>query len=82
MDLRSGAMVLDVAGIGLANWTPAGFVGEVFKALGKHVLTDWTQLALANRGLDHAGIRTAGTRVPSDCAQIVHMATRFTFNQE
>ena len=23
--------------IGLANWTPAGFIGEVFKTLGKHV---------------------------------------------
>jgi ubiquinone/menaquinone biosynthesis C-methylase UbiE len=23
--------------IGLANWTPAGFIGEVFKALGKHI---------------------------------------------
>ena len=23
--------------IGLANWTPAGFIGEVFKTLGKHI---------------------------------------------
>ena len=48
--------------IGLANWTPEGFIGQLFKTIGKHVPpAAWRQVAgaLGHPGADRRAVRAA-----------------------